>query len=248
MADRPAMAAEEQGAGAQFTATARRLGIYSAASIVILGLAYLATLAVGFSSLETPQQPIGDPMFSMLEILIMVMMPPMIALMVAVHAWAPVSAKMLSMTSIVFIGLLAGETSSVHFVILTLSRQAAFANAPWLPQLLSFQWPSVPYVLDILGWDVFFALSMLFAAPVFSGSRLAIAIRVSMTLSGAIALAGLSGIVANDMRLRNIGIVGYALLFPVAAALLAALFYKTEPYGQETAGWLQRGNLSRRGR
>ena len=233
MADRAAMATGEQRAAAQFTATARRLGIYSAASIAILGLAYSATLAVGLSSLEVPQDPIGDPMFSMLEMLIIIMMPPMIALMAAVHAWAPVSAKRLSIVAIVFMGLLAGETCSVHFVILTLSRQTAFANAPWLPQLLSFQWPSVPYVLDILGWDVFFALSMLFAAPVFSGSRLAISIRVLMTLSGVVALAGLSGVAANDMRLRNIGIVGYALVFPVVAALLAVLFYKTEPYGRD---------------
>ena len=188
---------------------------------------------MGLSSLEVPQDPIGDPMFSMLEMLIIIMMPPMIALMAAVHAWAPVSAKTLSIVAIVFMGLLAGETCSVHFVILTLSRQTAFANAPWLPQLLSFQWPSVPYVLDILGWDVFFALSMLFAAPVFSGSRLAISIRVLMTLSGVVALAGLSGVAANDMRLRNIGIVGYALVFPVVAALLAILFYKTKPYGQD---------------
>ena len=54
-----------------------------------------------------------------------------------------------------------------------------------------------------------------------------------MTLSGAIALAGLSGVATNDMRLRNIGIVGYALLFPVVAALLAVLFYKTEPHGRD---------------
>jgi len=233
MADRPAMPTVERQVAAQFTATARQLGIYSAASIVILGLAYLATLAAGFSSLETPQQSIGDPMFSMMEMLIIVMMAPMIALMVAVHAWAPISAKALAITSIVFMGLLAGETCSVHFVVLTLSRQTAFVNAPWLPQLLSFKWPSVPYVLDILGWDVFFALSTLFAAPVFSGSRLAKSIRVLMTLiSGAIALAGLSGVVTNDMRLRNIGIVGYALLFPVAAALLTVLFYRTNPYVQ----------------
>jgi hypothetical protein len=39
MADRAAMAAGERWGGAQFTATARRLGIYSAASIAILGLA-----------------------------------------------------------------------------------------------------------------------------------------------------------------------------------------------------------------
>ena len=50
---------------------------------------------------------------------------------------------------------------------------------------------------------------MFFAAPVFGGSRLAVSIRVLMIVSGVLALVGLSGVVAGDMQLRNIGIVGY---------------------------------------
>ena len=90
-------------------------------------------------------------MFSILEVLIIVMMPAMVALMVAVHAWAPLHAKAFSLTAVVFMSLLAGVTSTVHFVILTLTRQVAFAGQPWLPLLLSFRWPSVVYALDILG-------------------------------------------------------------------------------------------------
>jgi hypothetical protein len=71
------------------------------------------------------------------------------------------------------------------------------------PLVFSFEWPSVAYALDILAWDVFFALSMLFAAPVFSGSRLSAWIRALMVASGSLALVGLSGVVAGDMRLRN---------------------------------------------
>ena len=135
----------------KFTATARRLGIFSAAATVILVVAYAVTLAVGLLSLESPQEPIGDPMFTILEVLIIVMMPAMVALMVAVHAWAPMHAKALSLTSVVFMGLLAGVTCSVHFGILTLSRQPEFAGQSWLPLVLSFKWPSVAYALDILG-------------------------------------------------------------------------------------------------
>jgi hypothetical protein len=196
---------------------------------VVLGLAYAVTLTVGFMSLKSPQQPIDDPMFSILEVLIIVMMPVMVALMVAVHAWAPSHAKALSLTAVVFMGLLAGVTCSLHFVILTLSRQVAFASQPWLRLFLSFKWPSVAYALDILAWDFFFALSMFFAAPVFSGSRLATSIRVLMITSGALALAGLSGVVAGDMQLRNIGIVGYLVVFLVVAGLLGVLFYRTRP-------------------
>jgi hypothetical protein len=213
----------------EFSATARRLGILSAGSVVVLGLAYAVTLTVGFMSLKSPQQPIDDPMFSILEVLIIVMMPMMVALMVAVHAWAPSHAKALSLTAVVFMGLLAGVTCSLHFVILTLSRQVAFASQPWLRLFLSFKWPSVAYALDILAWDFFFALSMFFAAPVFSGSRLATSIRVLMITSGALALAGLSGVVAGDMQLRNIGIVGYLVVFLVVAGLLGVLFYRTRP-------------------
>src|SRR5215217_54466 len=181
----------------KFTATARSLGIFSAAATVILLVAYALTLAVGLASLESPQQPIGDPMLTTLEVLIIVM--------VAVHAWAPMEAKTLTLTSLVFMGLLARVTFVVHFCVLTLSRQPEFVGRPWKSLVFPFAWPSVVYAVDILAWDVFFPLSMLFAAPVFRGSHLAAWIRVLMIASGVLSLAGLSGVVAGDMQLRNIG-------------------------------------------
>jgi hypothetical protein len=218
-----------RGAPWNWTASARRLGLWSAVGIVALGVAYGVTLAAGLLSLQSPQEPIGDPLFSILEVLIILMMPLMVALMAAVHAWAPAQSKVLALTALVFASLLAMTTCGVHFVILTVSQQAAFTDLPWLPLLLSFKWPSVAYALDILAWDVFFALSVLFAAPVFSGDRLAAAIRGLMTVSGVLAFAGLSGVILGDMRLRNIGIVGYAVVFPIAALLLAVLFGRTQP-------------------
>ena len=213
----------------QFTTTARRFGIASAGSVAALQVAYALTLITGFLSLESPDQPIGDPMFTILEVLILAMMPAMVALMVAVHAWAPPRTKAWSLTSVVFMALVAGVTSSLHFLILTLSRQPAFAEVSSLPLFLSFEWPSVAYALDILAWDVFFALSMLFAAPVFGGSRLATSIRVLMITSGLLAFAGLAGVVTGDMNLRNVGIVGYLGVFLIVAFLLGVLFYRTKP-------------------
>ena len=133
---------------------------------------------------------------------------------------------MFSLLALVFMGLLTGLTCSVHFVILTVSHQAEFAGQSWLPLILSFKWLSVTYALDILAWDVFFALAVLSAAPVFSGSRLARSIRLLMIISGALALGGLSGVILDDAQFRNIGIVGYAGVFPVAALLLTILFYR----------------------
>jgi hypothetical protein len=209
-----------------FTASARRLGIVSAGGTVILSVVYAIPLVVGLLSLPSPDAPIGDPWFSMMEILIILTMPVMVGLMVAVHAWASPETKVFSLMALVFIGLLAGLTCSLHFVILTVTHQAEFAGQSWLPLILSFKWLSVTYALDILAWDVFFALAVLSAAPVFSGSRLATSIRILMIVSGALALGGLSGVILDDAQFRNIGIVGYAAVFPVAALLLAILFYR----------------------
>ncbi|WP_185867547.1 hypothetical protein [Sphingomonas sp. TF3] len=213
--------------GLTFTKSARRVGIVAASGTAFLGAVYVATLIAGLLSLRSLQQPIPDPLFSFLEIEILLLMPLFVALMVSVHAWAGAGAKVFSLMALVFAGVLAGLTSALHFVILIVGHQAAFSKLS--PLLLSFKWPSVAYAIDILGWDIFFALSVLSAAPVFSGGRLATTIRVLLATSGTLALAGLSGVVLGDMRFRNIGIVGYAGVFPSTAVLLAILFQQSPP-------------------
>jgi hypothetical protein len=212
-----------------FTASARRFGIASALGTVVLSALYVVVLIPGFLSLKSPLQPIGDPWFAMLEILIILSTPAMVALMVAVNAWAPAPSKPFSQTALVFMSLMAGLTCSVHFVLLAVGRQAAFAGLEWMPLFLSFKWPSVPYALDIVAWDVFFPLSVLFAAPVFGGGRLANSIRWLLVASGVLALAGLSGVFLGNMQWRNIGIAGYAGVFPIVALRMAILFYRATP-------------------
>jgi hypothetical protein len=210
-----------------FTSATRRLGIWTAAGTVGLDIAYAITLVAGFLSLTSPDQPIGDPLFSILEILIILMMPVMVALMIALFAWASPERKVYAMLAVVFMALVAGLTCSLHFVILTIGHRPEFTGSTWMPLVLSFKWPSVAYALDILAWDLFFPLSVLSAAPLFSGSRLAASIRLLMIVSGVLALGGLGGAFAGDMQLRNIGIVGYTVVFPVAAILLLGLFYRS---------------------
>jgi hypothetical protein len=211
---------------ATFSEAARRLGILSALGVALLCPVYAIALIGGLLSLPTPQDPIGDPFFSVLEILILLLAPLMVVLAAAIHAWAPEKSKMFGLISLVFMSLTAVLTCSVHFVILTVSRDTAVAALASAPLFLAFRWPSVVYALDILAWDVLFGLSVLFAACVFEGSRLATWIRGLLSLSGVLAFAGLSGVVSGNMQLRNIGIIGYVGVFPVAAALLAVLFMR----------------------
>ncbi|CAL4868544.1 hypothetical protein MMA231_02826 [Asticcacaulis sp. MM231] len=119
--------------------------------------------------------------------------------------------------------MLALVTMPVHFIILTAGRSTAFAETHW-NAARAFQWPSVPYTLDVLAWDVFFALSVLMAAVALGGRGAVRWVKWLFILSGALALAGLSGIALNDMSFRNIGILGYAVIFPIAAGLLGREF------------------------
>jgi hypothetical protein len=212
-----------------FSEAARRLGIASALGVAVLCPVYAISLIMGLLALSTSQDPIGDPIFSILETLILLLAPLMVMLAAAIHAWAPQKAKVFGLLSLVFMGLMAVITCSVHIVILTVSRDAAVDSLESAQLFLAFRWPSVVYALDILAWDVFFGLSAVFAAFAFYGSQLTSWIRGLLILSGVLAFAGMSGVVLGDMQLRNIGIVGYVGIFPFAAALLAALFMRTNP-------------------
>lgn len=187
-----------------FTPEARRAGIVAALGMAGLSLVYAAVLAVGLLSLRSPADPIADPWFTALEVLILIMMPVFVTLMAVIHVRASAAARLFTLIGLVFAGLLAGLTSSVHFVVLIVSRQSEFSGLAGLRLLTAFEWPSIAYILDILAWDV-------------------------MIASGVIALAGLSGVVTGDMQLRNIGIAGYAGVFPVAAVLMARRFWLSRP-------------------
>ena len=211
-----------------FSNTLRRLGIASSVSYVILSLLYVATLAIGLLLLPSQDDPIGDPMFTILEMLIIPIMVAGIVLMSVIYAWASTEKRPFGIAALVFISLTAVVTCSVHFVILTVSREATFTEFAWAPLLLSFRWPSVAYALDILAWDVFFPLGALFSALVFGREGLPGRIRTLLIVSAVLSFAGLAGVIVGDIMVRNIGIIGYALIFPIAVAFIGILLLRTK--------------------
>jgi hypothetical protein len=217
-----------------FTKYHRLLGTGAAFSVFIVLIAYAVTLVLGLLSLTSPLEPIRDPYFSIMEILIVVLAPVLVLVMVVVHTYAAPRMHLFSLTALAFMIVSASITSSVHFVILAVSRQVASAGFPWSSLFLSFEWPSVTYALDILAWDVFFALSMLFAAPVFTGGRLEKTVRILMVVSGVLSLAGLIGVPLADMNIRNIGIIGYVGISLAVFPLLGILFWRTRLPAEES--------------
>ena len=188
------------------------------------GVIYAIILVIGLAKLASPEETIQDPLFTILELLIIIIATLMSVVMATIHLNSPNEKKVNSLLSLIFMILLTGITTGVHFVILTLSHQNEFTGLSWTPLFLSYRWPSVAYALDILAWDFFFGLSMLFAAPIFKGDRLKLSIRILMFLSGGLSVAGLIGVGISNMQIRMIGVLGYAGLAPIIFLLVAILF------------------------
>jgi len=160
--------------------------------------------------------PIADPWFTLMEALILLIAPLMVVMMAEIHARAGPDARPGALVAVAFMTVAAALTSAVHFSILVLSRTEPFSGAAW-SRVLAFEWPSVVYAIDVLAWDGFFPLALFCAAPAVGARR----VRRLLFLAAALALVGLLGPVLGRMDVRNIGILGYAVVFPLAAGLYA---------------------------
>jgi hypothetical protein len=121
-----------------------------------------------------------------------------------------------------------GITSCVHFLILSVSHTREADQLPNFSFFFSFKWPSVVYALDILAWDLFFSLSMLFAALVFKRDRFENNLKILLIICGILSLIGLIGVPLQNMQIRNIGIIGYAVVGPVAFLLIGKILGRSK--------------------
>lgn len=208
-----------------------RVGVIAGITVAVLNVIYAIILAIGLLTLPSPELQIQNPWFTVMELLIIGIAPAMVALAVGLHAWAPVERKSYAQLSIVFMSMCAVVTSCFHFAILTLSHQPTFAAGSWPTLVFAFRWPSVVYALDILAWDVFFPLAAIFGALAIQGMGLLGVARNLLFGSAALGFIGLSGVPLSDMNVRNIGIIGYVLLYPIAAALLSIVIRREAARG-----------------
>jgi hypothetical protein len=81
----------------------------------------------------------------------------------------------------------------------------------------------VLYGVDIVAWDIFFGLALLFAAPVFHAAG-RVAVRNGLLIAGAMCLVGIIGPAVNHIALRQIGIIGYAIVWPIVCVPLSKVF------------------------
>lgn len=209
----------------EFNKNCRNLGMLASWVSFSLLMIYIPVILLGILSLKSPNDPISDPYFTIMELIILLIAPFLLICMTVIHMYSKSEDKVYSLMALVFMIPLAIITSSVHFIILTVSRQSEAREFSWF---FSFKWPSVIYALDILAWDWFFALSMLFAAQVFKGDRLEKSLRTVMRISGIISLLGLIGVILGDMNVRNIGIIGYTIVAAIAFLMLGIVFKRQD--------------------
>ena len=207
----------------------RKVGRTTCYLIFGLGVFYAIITVIGLLSLESSNEVIRNPYFTIMEIMSILIALLMTISMVAVHIYASSVDKFFSLTAMTFMFIATGITTSVHFIILSLNNSAEPHQLINFSILFTFKWPSVVYALDILAWDLFFGLSMLFAAQVFKKDRFERNLKKLLITTGTLSLIGLIGVPLQNMQIRNIGIIGYAITGPVAFLLIGKILGRSKP-------------------
>ena len=195
--------------------TPSRLGSLAGAAVVAVGVAYVIVLALGFAR-HGLSEPIVDPILAVMELLTLASVLPLVLLGIAVLLVAPDSRRVWGMLAVCFIVMFAAATSGVHVVELTAGRQLGSAGLVW---------PSATYAIELLAWDLFLGLALVFMASALDPRVATKRLRRTIRLTGALCIAGLIGPAVGNMRLQLIGVLGYAVLLPVAAFGLARWFH-----------------------
>jgi hypothetical protein len=215
-------------AGLAGTTTDRWIGMWSARVLAAFGVAYAVSMVAGFAAMGNLSKPLEDPYLAIMEVLILIMAPVLVLLAVVIHACAPEGTKTYSMTALGWMLLVAGFTMTVHLVQLTVVRRIDPSAIHGFQYLFNWHWPSVLYGVDIVAWDIFFALALLFAAPVFHAAG-HVAVRNGLLIAGAMCLVGVIGPAVNHIALRQIGIIGYAIVWPIVCVPLSNAFRQAGP-------------------
>ena len=215
------------------TNTAQRIGRFSAIAIVLLSAAYIATGSIWFVShldvVKTHGLNPTEPYLAILESLMLLVNPAIVALFAAIYAYTPAEKKTYSLAAFGFALLMVVLTAFVHFIQLFVVRQT---NSAAVRELFSFYSSdghmSPMFATDMLAWDFFFGFALLFTAPVFGGDRLQNAIRYALLVSGVLCLIGVAFPLTGDAVFQLPAILGYAFGFPFVCLLLAILFARNQ--------------------
>jgi hypothetical protein len=171
----------------EWTTTNRRIGTWSATSVAAIAFVYVIVGIIGVVARPPGSHALRqvDPYLAILEALIMLAAVGLVVMMAAVYGCGPSERKICSLAALAFMISFAVLTCSIHFASLSVGRQIdPKALAVLFQQLSVNSWPALAMAVELLAWDFFMGLSLLFAAPVFRGDRLQDRIRIGMIGAG----------------------------------------------------------------
>ena len=206
--------------------TAQRIGISSAFGLLVVGVLYVSVIVAWMLVVGTPADPVGDPYLATMEGLTIVSAVLLVGFCAAIACLCEPERKILGVLTLATGALAAALTISVHFVQLTAVRQM------WREGIVDdyrLVWPSRWFAVEYVAWDFFVGCTMLLAAAGLGPGPERRRARVALALGGACCLTGLLGPVSGRMIFQTAGVVGYALLLPVAAYLTAGVFRREPP-------------------
>ncbi|HEV8339975.1 MAG TPA: hypothetical protein VGR25_10030 [bacterium] len=201
--------------------SARRLGIVSSIGILVVGILYVAVITLWLIIEATPREPIGDPYLAVMEVLTMVSALALLGLVIAIWCFADTARRLPALTALAIGSLAMGLTMAVHFVQLTAIRQLWRAG-----RLVDYRlvWPSALFAVEYFVWDILVGFTLLAAGFAIAGGPAAKPARGALLIGGVLCLAGVTGPLSGRMSLQNVAVLGYAVVFPIAAALTARMF------------------------
>jgi hypothetical protein len=153
--------------------------------------------------------------------------PLFVVLLNCIHEITPDDRKFLSRTSLCFGLVFAALTGINYFVQLSVVRQnIAAGHLDGLIQVVQANPVSAVSAVNMLGWSLFLGLSSLFVGPVFSGSRLALVVKIAFLANGIFCLLGGIGYVFEWLVLLflsiNVGMGGAVMTAAIALTIFFA--------------------------
>lgn len=204
-------------------------GMWSAWLFFTLSVAYAAAAVAAGAARGVPK----DPFWAIAEIITIVGAVILVILMAVIHDCAPPDGKTLSLTALGWTLVSAGLSVTVHFVQLTVARRIDVQVIPGFARLFGFEWPSLLFAVELLAWHLFLGLSLVFAAFAFVGRGREAGVRIGLTASGLLCIAGLIGPAVGDLNWRFIGVLGYGVVFPIVCFMIGLLFKNAASRSQD---------------
>jgi hypothetical protein len=200
----------------------------SSIAILIVGILYVAVITCWLIIEATPGEPIGDPYLAVMEVLTVVSALALLGLVTAIWCFADAAHRLPAVTALAIGALAAGTTIAVHFVQLTAIRQLWHAG-----RIVDYRlvWPSALFAVEYFVWDILVGFTLISVSVTIAGGSGAEPARRALLIGGVLCLAGVAGPLSGRMFLQNVAVLGYAVVFPIAGALMARMFRAALPAG-----------------